>query len=170
LSDEIVHAKKKSLELFQIHRDLILLEPFFSDAVQELKGRALEKQIEIKLDLLRGPRVYSLDSQLIKRAIGNLIHNAIRVAPEKSEIQVVVARNADALTISVQDQGPGVPQEIQQQLFNEPTERSRDHPDSANRGLGLVIVKRIAEAHGGKAWLESSSSAGSQFCFQIRAK
>jgi signal transduction histidine kinase len=138
------------------------------DFVQEVQGRALEKKIHIELEMLNAPRVYFFDSQLIKRALSNLIQNAISHSPEQAVIRLSVSRHREALRFEVQDAGPGIAQDLRDQLFNEPTERSRDHAEGTNKGLGLVIVRRIAEAHGGRVWLDSSNHPGAKFCIEIK--
>ncbi len=167
LTDEIVHAKKRSFQMFHPRRELISLRPFVTEFLTELEGRAMEKKIKIDVDFQGSPRVFFLDPQLIKRAIGNLVQNAISASPPHTEIHVQVARCELGLTISVTDQGPGVPADLQPTLFADKENISQEDLRKASKGLGLVIVRRIAEAHGGRAWLDHSSPKGSKFCFEI---
>jgi len=93
----------------------------------------------------------------LKRCLSNLLHNAIKYGDRAT----VVVSDGAALRISVRDEGPGIPEELQQQVF-EPfyrVESSRNR-DSGGTGLGLCIAKDIAEAHGGTIELRNRPEGG----------
>lgn len=91
------------------------------------------------------------DHELIRRAVENVLRNAIRYSPEEAMIKVVLSENADIATITVRDYGPGVPEEALAQIF-EPffrVEEARD-AESGGIGLGLSIAKRAVQLHAGQ--------------------
>lgn len=90
------------------------------------------------------------DSELLRRAVENVIRNAIRYSPQGSAIDVNVAHQQKSLEIAVRDRGPGVPAEYLDRIFDSffRTDEARD-TDSGGVGLGLAIAKRAVQIHGG---------------------
>jgi PAS domain S-box-containing protein len=99
--------------------------------------------------------------------IGNLLSNAAKYSPEGTQIHISAREMDGALAISVTDEGIGVPPAKLGDLFR-PFERldSGKHPPSG-LGLGLLVCKRLAEAHGGSIWVESTPGQGSTFSFTL---
>jgi signal transduction histidine kinase len=101
-------------------------------------------------------------------AFTNLIENAVKYTPEGGHVDVVLAINGGDLVFRVADNGYGISEENQKKLF----ERNvRVHRKEWKRvkgsGLGLFIVKNVAQRHGGDAWVESVEGAGSTFYLTI---
>ncbi|MFN0070023.1 MAG: sensor histidine kinase [Chloroflexota bacterium] len=126
-----------------------------SDAVQAMRvkspGRKIDLALAPNLPLVRA------DADKLRRAIQNLIDNAIKYSPTESVITVSVHTLQNELCIAVADHGIGVPEEEQEQIFERfhrvDTSLSRTTPGV---GLGLFIVKAIIHAHGGRTWVESA--------------
>ena len=93
------------------------------------------------------------DPEQVRRALDNLVLNAIYAAPAGSLIRVAATREAESVVLSVHDEGAGPPADIRDHLF-EPFVTGR--PDGT--GLGLSIAREVAEAHGGTARLAASES------------
>lgn len=117
-----------------------------------------------------GPETLELefDADRIKQVLTNLLTNAARFAPEKSEISLVVEPTKDIVTIKVIDHGEGIPEALRAQVF----ERFYRADSSRNRntggsGLGLAIAKSIVEAHGGKIWATETPGGGATFVFTL---
>jgi two-component system, OmpR family, sensor histidine kinase BaeS len=98
--------------------------------------------------------VVTIDGQQIRQALVNLLDNAIRYGRPGGDIQVSLAAARDGTSLAVQDEGPGIPPEVQSRLF-QPLVKGYA---SAGSGLGLYLCRRIAEAHGGSIAANSSSS------------
>lgn len=115
------------------------------------------------------PKIHVLcDRDLARRVLINLIHNAIKWSPEGETITVNAEDTGDEVIISVLDNGPGVPPEKVDRIF----ERFYQLDDSRSRGegtgLGLAICKHIVEAHGGRIWAEGNQKgAGGRFSFTL---
>jgi signal transduction histidine kinase len=107
-----------------------------------------------------GPAV--ADARKLRQALGNLLSNAVKFSPHGGEVWVGVAREAGFLRFAVWDQGPGVAVGEAEAVF-EPLHRSGRRGGEELRapgsGLGLPVARRIAEAHGGRAFLESPPRA-----------
>jgi two-component system, OmpR family, phosphate regulon sensor histidine kinase PhoR len=112
------------------------------------------------------------DQTRIERILDNLIDNAIKYSPEGGEVKVCAELLGDEVRISVSDQGIGILAADQEKLF-EPFARL-ETPVSGRAiqgiGLGLVVCKRLVEAHGGRIWVESELGEGSTFYFTLPVK
>ncbi len=134
------------------------------EAVEALEPVARLKGVRVRLDT--SGHVYASGGPAeLSRTLRNLLDNAIRHTPPGSEVTVEV-RGHDGPLIRVMDQGPGFPDELRGHEFDGFT-RS-DAPDgrtSGGTGLGLIIAKRLIEAHGGRIWVEAGP--GARVCFQL---
>ena len=105
------------------------------------------------------------DRELLLRAVGNYLSNAIKHT--KTKISVVVRHEAEAILISVRDDGPGIPSDKLSLIF----ENYYVVPGGkAGTGIGLASVKMIADLCKGRAWAESVSGSGSTFYFTLPVK
>ena len=102
---------------------------------------------------------------LLSQVMSNLISNAIKHHDKETGRVEVVASDCDgAYKFEVVDDGPGIPPNYRQQIFEMFQTLSNDE-DSANTGLGLALVKKIVEAEGGRLWIDEDTQVGSRFCF-----
>ena len=126
------------------------------------------KSIELVLDLPAEPVVVQADARRLNQVLDNLISNAIKYSPHGTSTTVRVLRDADAARVLVIDQGPGIEPGEQVRLF-EPFVRasSRATGGEGSTGLGLAIIKKIMEAHGGRVGLMSQPGQGSTFEISI---
>ena len=104
-----------------------------------------------------------VDPPMFERMIENLLANAVKHAPRSSTIWVTLASADGALLVDVSDEGDGVPQDVREVIF-EPFKRGANAPDhSPGSGIGLSLVARFAELHGGRAWVEDRPGGGAAF-------
>ncbi len=103
------------------------------------------------------------DPDALRRAVGNLLSNAIRLAPAGSEITVAANRQGRWLWIAVQDSGPGIAEGDQVRVFDRFWRKGAGASADGHTGLGLAIVRQIVEAHGGRVRLFSRLGTGSTF-------
>lgn len=106
------------------------------------------------------------DAQLLDRAIGNLVSNAIKYTGRGGRVEVITARLDRRVQLTVRDTGCGIPAEQLGQLFQKYTRAHSDHPVEGS-GLGLYIVQRIVEAHGGVVQVASEVGKGSRFVIEL---
>ncbi len=133
------------------------------DAIRDLGAAAQRAGITLTSDV-RAPQIHA-DRDLLGRVLTNLVDNALRHAPEGSEVKVSVEPVDHAVELRVADHGPGVPQELRESVF----ERFRSGSQTAtrtNRGLGLAFCKLAVEAHGGRIWIEDGHP-GAVFCVRL---
>lgn len=109
-----------------------------------------------------------VDPMLVGRVLVNLLSNAIKYSPDSAEIKVDISRTERFLRFSVRDFGPGMTREEQAKLFKKFSQvAAADGVKRAGSGLGLLICKRIVEAHGGEITCESEPQKGSCFWFTM---
>jgi len=114
----------------------------------------------VELDVCRC--VGNVDAPKVERMLENLLSNAVRYSPADGRIWLRV-READGGTLLVvEDEGPGVPDEVKESIF-EPFQRGLDASTLPGTGIGLSLVARFAELHGGRAWVEDRPEGGASF-------
>ncbi len=107
--------------------------------------------------------VISLDAGKVERIVENLLANAARHTPRDTSVWVLVRRDGGGVQIAVEDAGTGVPPELRDSVF-EPFSQGPSTPThSPGVGIGLSLVARFAELHGGRAWVDDRHGGGSSF-------
>jgi hypothetical protein len=144
-----------------------------------------QKGIEFECRLSHAPLSFEFDGQKLAQLVSNLLENALRFTPRGGTVSITAiphfwerrslaervaverrvsrSSNPNAAKIIVADNGPGIPPENHQEIFDEFF--SLPAPGvPAGTGLGLTIARELAVAHGGKIWVESMLGCGSHFC------
>jgi two-component system sensor histidine kinase CpxA len=130
--------------------DSVHLDELLADLVYDSLLEAKAKDCTL---LLKAPAsaMVSGDEELIRRALENVIRNAIRYAPRGTAVDIELAKSADAAVVSVRDYGPGVPDEALTRIFDPfyrvDSDRNRA---SGGLGLGLAIARRSVQLHKGE--------------------
>jgi two-component system sensor histidine kinase/response regulator len=108
------------------------------------------------------------DKPKIEQVLNNLISNAVKFSKPDTVINVSIFSDHSDVTVSVADNGPGIPYSEQKLLFK-PFEKLsvKSTAGESSTGLGLSIVRNIIVAHGGKIWVESEEGKGSTFYFTL---
>lgn len=106
--------------------------------------------------------VANVDAPKVERIVENLLSNAARYTPRDARIRVRAWRADDGVHLAVDDEGPGVPDELKAAVF-EPFRRGADAETQPGSGIGLSLVARFAELHGGRAWVEDRPGGGASF-------
>jgi two-component system sensor histidine kinase KdpD len=110
-----------------------------------------------------GVPLVNVDRMLVSQALANLLDNATRFAPEGTPVVIGANELDEAVRVTVDDSGPGIPAGDREGIFEMFSRR-----DAGGRaGLGLAIAKAFIEAHGGHIWLEDSSTGGARFVFDL---
>jgi signal transduction histidine kinase len=134
--------------------------------VGRLVGRVAEEWSllnERDLNIEAEAVVISLDGGKIERIVENLLANAARHTPRDTPVWVRVTREGEGVRITVEDAGAGVPPELRDRVF-EPFSQGPGTPTHApGVGIGLSLVARFAELHGGRAWVDDRPGGGSSF-------
>jgi len=108
-----------------------------------------------------------LDVDKIKQVFRNLLDNAIKFSPEGGTIDVGTDRIGGSVRVSVRDQGPGIPHEELEVVFDKFVQSSKTKTGAGGTGLGLAICHEIIAAHQGRIWAENRPEGGATFSFEI---
>jgi PAS domain S-box-containing protein len=122
------------------------------------RDRLGSRAVEVEADRL----TIEIDASKVERIVDNMLTNAARHTPPTSNVWVRVWREADGAVIAVEDDGPGVPDDLKSSIF-EAFHRGRAVRNLPGSGIGLSLVARFAELHGGRAWVEDRTGGGASF-------
>jgi len=135
----------------------------------DLLGLAVEEGARVQATVEGGPVTIVGDERLLRRALRNLLENARRYGGAEVVVSIVAKPGGGAIA-SVCDRGPGVPEAMRERIF-EPFFRLPGHAEQAGGvGLGLSLVKQIAERHGGRVRCEGREGGGSCFVLELPAR
>jgi heavy metal sensor kinase len=163
LIDDLLNLARADAGRVNLHVEEFYLNDILAECCRSMQGRADAKRIELEC---RSPEDvgYRGDQELIRRLVLNLLENAIRYTPEGGRVRVSLEDSAGELRIQVADTGAGIPPEAAPHVFERfyrgDQARSRQN---GGFGLGLSIVKWIAESHKGSVELSSQPGLGSTF-------
>lgn len=143
-----------------------LLDDVFREALSHLDRQAKEHQISVELpdDLLMA----KMDARLIVQVIINIVNNAIKYTPPGSQIVLRAEKKGDMVSVSIADNGPGIPDDAKLHLFDMFYTASQGKSDNRRGlGLGLNLCRSIVLAHGGTITVTDNIPHGSVFTFTL---
>jgi PAS domain S-box-containing protein len=146
LARGILEPHRRPTELADLVRRVI--------AETDLRGRDVEVTVR--------PLVAEVDAPKVERIVENLVANAAKHTPDQANIWLKVSPHQDGILVRVDDDGPGIPQKLKAMVF-EPFRQASDRGPVSGTGIGLSLVARFAELHGGRAWVEDRPGGGSSF-------
>jgi signal transduction histidine kinase len=159
--------EKKALNL-EIERTPV--PSFVAQVAEEFKIVAATKQIE--LDITTCATAYAdIDRGLFRQVLENLLSNAVKFSNPNSQVKVFCQVESNTISVAVADNGPGIAEAERSKLFKEFTKLSnKPTAGEASTGLGLSIVKKLAEAMGGTVRHENNPDKGSTFWVELAEK
>jgi signal transduction histidine kinase len=133
---------------------------------------AKSKNISLQFNLPQESRTVSLDKNLFQRVLDNLLSNALKFAPPASTVALQVTHSVDRadanhVRIKIADEGPGIPPEAREQIFNKFAVVPLKQSGISQFGLRLAFAKMVVEAHGGRIFVEANDPVGSVFIIEI---
>jgi two-component system phosphate regulon sensor histidine kinase PhoR len=152
----------------KIEKKKLDLRPLVEEIFEQVEGKAKKRNVKLKLIAPTGSIQVKADAQRISQVILNLVVNGIKYGKEKGLVQVIVTEKKKVYTISVVDNGPGIPEEHLHRIFERfyRIDKSRAK-NSGGTGLGLSIVKHIVQAHNSKISVQSEVDKGTRFEFKL---
>ncbi len=144
------------------------LSSIIEKAVDSVAGPASLKDVKVVVNNTAGALEIHADEDRLVQVLINLLSNAIRFSPEKSQVVVDCSLKDESLRMSVSDRGQGVPASHQKSIF-EPFKQVNPESESAKGGvgMGLALCKMIVEKHGGEIGVMDNEGQGSVFWFEI---
>jgi len=149
-------------------RQRVALVEIAAEVAEELAALADARGVRVEVE---GPGAEVLgDADALRRAVANLVDNAIRVSPPGARVSIRAGDGPDGVRLEVVDEGPGIALEEQTRVFERfwRTDESRSRA-SGGSGLGLTIVRRIVELHDGTVTVESAPGEGARFTIRLPA-
>ena len=168
-SEKLDHMLGNLLDLTRLEDTFMRLNKDWQ-SLEEIIGAVLTRlenqngKLPIVVSFAPELPLVQVDAVLIEQLISNILENAIRYAPGKP-VALLAAQQSGQIRVEIRDNGPGVPKELHERVFDK-FYRSPGSGDGGT-GLGLAICKAIAEAHGGKIWVEAAPSGGASFIFTL---
>jgi signal transduction histidine kinase len=121
------------------------------------------------MELRQRPLPVNGDPNRLAQVVGNLLSNAIKYSPEGGTVRVVAEQENGLVRVSVRDEGLGIPEELQKQVFAKFFRGDATASGIPGSGLGLTIARSVVEAHGGRMDFESGRGEGSVFWLELPA-
>jgi signal transduction histidine kinase len=144
------------------------VEPIVRDVVDAfaypLTRQGFKVEVSVAPDLPEVP----LDADAVGQALANLVDNAIKYSADRKTVRVDAAVNDGELVLAVADEGIGIPRAEQERIFEKFYRVGRSETQGRRgSGVGLALVRHVAEAHGGRVIVESGPGEGSRFTIRI---
>jgi PAS domain S-box-containing protein len=151
-------------QAFQLRTERLWLHELVQDAVSSVRPRSAARDIAVDVTPPPGPVAILADRHMLRAAVVNILDNAVKFSPEGGRVLVRAAQDASGVQIAIQDFGPGIPAEVLPHVFDK-FFRASAHVEGT--GLGLVIARRAAQAHGGDVTVVSATGQGSTFTISL---
>jgi signal transduction histidine kinase len=169
--DSMVHAVSRLTRILDNLSDFASLEAGHAPLVEsrieperladevaaEQRSAVRDARLHLQVSHSGAPAVLA-DARKLRQALANLVSNAVKFSPHGGEVLIEVGHEPGRLRYAVYDQGAGIPADEQERIFeplHHAAARSGDEARPPGSGLGLPVARRIAEAHGGRVWVES---------------
>jgi two-component system sensor histidine kinase CreC len=137
----------------------VLLRPLLHDLATSAESAGAPRQLRVQLHEGSDATVDG-DPLLLRRAVGNLLDNALDFSPAGATIEVALTRKGSRVEVSIRDHGPGIPDFADAKVFEKFFSLARPHNSRKSTGLGLAFVKEIAELHRGRVTLHNAEGGG----------
>ncbi len=137
-----------------------------SDSLEAIKPSVEGREQTISINLSSGLPSVSVDEDMIRRVLINLLENAAKYTPVGGSIEVGAEVSGEFLRFYVQDNGLGIPDVDRERVFDKFT-RLKNKTGASGLGVGLAFCKLAVQGHGGKIWVEPAPQRGSKFVFTL---
>jgi two-component system sensor histidine kinase CreC len=137
----------------------VALASLIEDIATSAQPAAAQRNISVKVNI-RNEASTEGDPFLLRRAISNLLDNAIDFSPPDSEVLLTLETTTKLARVTVRDRGPGIPDYAQEKVFQKFYSLARPHSQKKSTGLGLAFVKEIAALHRGRIELGNAARGG----------
>jgi len=172
-SDRLVGQINTILELAEIDAGLkvmtmeqVDLARIVNMAVELYHPAAEDREISLTVQILKQPFFVTGNVNSLQRLLANLLDNAVKFTPASGKITITLFSEEEYVVLSVTDNGPGIPQRDREYIFDRFYRGDASRSISGN-GLGLALVRSIAEKHNGSVTVNSDGENGSCFVVQI---
>jgi signal transduction histidine kinase len=165
LLNDFLDAERADEGHLQLEPELIDVGRVVAEQVRLFEGQSDKHTLD--MDLRARPLPVHGDAHRLAQVVGNLLSNAIKYSPEGGTVQVVAEQDDGLVRVSVRDEGLGIPDELQENVFAKFFRGDAPASGIPGSGLGLTIARSVVEAHGGRMNFESGRGKGSVFWLEL---
>jgi len=161
--DELAHLHDEVIGTLELHKEPIKMSEWLPNMLSPWQQAAIEKDLHWIEDITDDLPTISGDPYRLAQVFGNLASNAIKYTPTGGNVRVSSGTNGQQVWVRFQDNGPGIPVQEQELIFEPFYRGQQGRKIKQGMGLGLSIARDILHAHGGELELQSGEAGGSQF-------
>lgn len=159
--DGLAKISQLETDLIQLRPQKLSLQLLINQAINSVIMKAVEKEMELEVELAEDRMVY-VDEKWTLEALGNVLENAVKYAPEKTTVKVQVSSLVTYVLVEIKDEGPGITKEEQNKIYQRFYRGS--HSDSVEgSGVGLYLTRKIIEEQGGTIMVKRNHPKGANF-------
>lgn len=166
--NDVLDISRLELGNIELYYETVDIPGVIEEVQRVLSPLSGEKNIIIKSNIEQGLKTIIADRVKLKQILYNILNNAIKFSPENGKVNIYAALKEDMIEISVKDEGIGIQEADYERVFHPFVQIdesiSKKH---GGVGLGLALVKRFVELHGGKVWVKANPGKGSTFTFRV---
>lgn len=164
---DILQAAHTSGSQLQIQPQRVELGKLCYDVLERMTSLLEPKHQQVKTDIPSDLPLVFADPERVGQVLANLLDNAIKYTPDGGMIEITALhRTTQKIQVSVCDNGPGIPEENRNRIFEDRYRLERDE-SKEGYGIGLALCQRIVKAHYGQIWVDSEPEQGSCFHFTL---
>jgi PAS domain S-box-containing protein len=170
LIDDLIDVSRISRGKIDLRRERIDLVATVVEAAAVVRPRLEAERRDFVMELPTGPLWVDGDATRLAQVVANLLDNAVKFTGEEGRVRLRLARDGDAAAITVEDNGVGIAESMLDRIFDMFTQLDRplDRVQQGGLGIGLTLVKRLAELHGGSVTASSEGlGRGSRFVVRL---
>lgn len=166
---DLLESGQSTNKKFIMKPEKVSLGELCHESIEKLKEQWLAKSQTLNTDVPSDIPPTYVDRERIQQVLMNLLDNAIKYTPQGGTIHLsVLHRTTQKVQVSICDNGPGIPEEQREQIFEDAFRLERD-AEADGYGIGLSLCQKIVQAHYGKIWVDSVCGQGSCFHFTLPA-
>ena len=166
LIENLLELSRAQAQQLTLYSEMIDIKSLVRETLHKIKQQAPSHRFVTSIP--SEPMLMHADPLRIERILYNLLDNAAKYSPPGSQIKVSANAEPELLVIGVSDHGKGLSSSEQARIFGPFQRLENSRPDHARgAGLGLMVCRRLVEAHGGEIWVESKKGRGSTFFFSL---
>ena len=171
LISDILDLSKVEADRMELRLSILSVPDVVEEVLRTLRPLIIQKRLDVRAMLEPDARSVRADPVRFRQILFNLLSNAVKFTPEEGRIRVEARLMSDELEVAVVDTGPGIARKDQALLFQPFTQlrplAADAEPTGDGTGLGLSLVKRLLDMHGGRIWVESDTGKGSRFLLRL---
>ena len=165
LVNDLLDLSKLEAGRMALDRKPTSVQVLIASLLEELAPLLRKRAITVHRNVPDTPSVIRADSVRMMQVFRNLLSNAIKFSPKGGRVDLDVTRTGERVSIAVRDQGPGVPPDELETIFDKFVQSSRTKNGEGGTGLGLAICSTMVTAHKGRIWVENNVGGGA--CFRV---